>query len=104
VATVRTDVSEESRDSIIWVSVDNLGTTLALNSNGLKLRRNRHCVTLKRRFLQEPYGVTSQKTAFFIVTAMFLMLVPYMEFISLITYSDCTLIVLLIDVEVLKCL
>jgi hypothetical protein len=26
-------------------------------------------VSLKRRFLQEPHGVTSQNTAFFIVTA-----------------------------------
>jgi hypothetical protein len=27
-------------------------------------------VPLKRRFLQEPHGVTSQKTPFFIVTAV----------------------------------
>jgi hypothetical protein len=27
-------------------------------------------VTAKRRFLQEPHGVTSQKTPFFIVTAV----------------------------------
>jgi hypothetical protein len=33
-------------------------------------RRNRRQVPPKRRFLQDPHGVTSQKTPFFIVTAV----------------------------------
>jgi hypothetical protein len=57
VALVRTDVSEEPSASIIRVTrLSELGTTLAISSN--------------RRFLQEPHGLTSQKTAFFIVTAV----------------------------------
>jgi hypothetical protein len=48
VALVRTDVSEELRASIIRVTRGELGTTLAVTS----------------RFLQEPHGVTSQKTPF----------------------------------------
>jgi hypothetical protein len=50
VALVRTDVSEELSTSFIRVTrIGELGTTLASYS----------------RFLQEPQGVTSQKTAFF---------------------------------------
>jgi hypothetical protein len=57
VALVRTDVPEELSDSIIRVTkIGELGTTLAVTSN----RR-----TLQRNFLQEPRGVTSQKTPFF---------------------------------------
>jgi hypothetical protein len=57
VTLVITDVSEERSASITRVTrIDELGTTLA--------------VPLKRRFLQEAHGVTSQKTPFFIVTAM----------------------------------
>jgi hypothetical protein len=44
-----------------------IGTTLVVTSNRRTLRRN---TKSERRFLQEPHGVTSQKTAFFIVTAM----------------------------------
>jgi hypothetical protein len=56
VALVRTDVSEERSASIIKVTgIGELGTTLAVTSNRCTLR-----------FLQEPYGVTSQKTAFFV--------------------------------------
>jgi hypothetical protein len=52
---VRTDVSEELSASLIRMTrIGELGTTL---------------VPLKRRFIQEPHGVTSKKTAFFIVTA-----------------------------------
>jgi hypothetical protein len=52
VALVRTDISEELSASFIRVTrIGELGTTLA--------------VTSKRRTLQEPHGVTSQKTLFF---------------------------------------
>jgi hypothetical protein len=51
VAPVRTDVSEEIRVT----RIGELGTTLALTSN----RR-----TLRKKYLQEPHGVTSQKTQF----------------------------------------
>jgi hypothetical protein len=52
---VRTEVSEERTTSIIMVTrIGDLGT-LAMFSN---------------RNTQEPHGVTSQKTAFFIVTAV----------------------------------
>jgi hypothetical protein len=51
VALVRTDVSDERNASIIRVTrICELGTTLA--------------------YLAEPDGVTSQKTPFFIVTAV----------------------------------
>jgi hypothetical protein len=50
-ALARTDVSEELSASFIRVT--RIGG-----------------VPPKRRFLQEPYGVTSQKTQFFIVTAV----------------------------------
>jgi hypothetical protein len=67
VALVRTDVSEERSASVIMVTrIGELGTTLAVTSN----RRTLRYVPPKRRFLQEPDGVSSQKTAFFIVTAV----------------------------------
>jgi hypothetical protein len=54
-------VSEELGASSIRVTrIVELGTTIALTSNRRMLRR----------FSQEPHGVTSQKTPFFIVTAM----------------------------------
>jgi hypothetical protein len=55
VALVRTDVSEEPGASIRVTKIGELGTTQAATSN---------------RFLQEPHGVTTQKTPFFIVTAV----------------------------------
>jgi hypothetical protein len=61
VALVRIDVSDEYVASIIRVTrIGNLGTMLAA------------VIFLRslRRFLQEPHGVTSQKTSFFIVIAM----------------------------------
>jgi hypothetical protein len=80
VALVRTDVSEEPGASFIRVTkIGALGTTQAVNSNRRTLRRNsigigissqRASVPPKRRFLQEPHGVTTQKTPFFIVTAV----------------------------------
>jgi hypothetical protein len=61
VTVVRTDVSEELSASIIRMTrIGELGTTLALTRNRRTLRRN----ISKRRFLQEPHGVTSQKTAY----------------------------------------
>jgi hypothetical protein len=58
VTLVRTDVSEELSDSLIRVTrIGELGTTLAVR---------RLQVPPKRRFLQEPHGVTSQKIPFFI--------------------------------------
>jgi hypothetical protein len=51
VAFVRTDISEELSASFTRVTrIGELG---------------KHRVPPKRRFLQEPYGVTSQKTALF---------------------------------------
>jgi hypothetical protein len=56
VALVRTDVSEESGASFIRVTkIGELGTTQAATSN---------------RRTQEPHGVTTPKTPFFIVTAV----------------------------------
>jgi hypothetical protein len=56
VVLVRTDVSEEPGVSFIRVTrIGELGTTQAATSNRRTLRR----------FLQEPHGVTSQKTSFF---------------------------------------
>jgi hypothetical protein len=64
VALVRADVSEELSASFIRVTrIGELGTTLAVTSNRRTLLRN-----TKRG--QVPHGVTSQKTPFFIVTAV----------------------------------
>jgi hypothetical protein len=82
VALVRTDVSEELSASFIRVTIiGELGTPLAVASNvdhhhhGEKNRWARNNVSNpddggakffpKHRFLQEPHGVTSHKTAFF---------------------------------------
>jgi hypothetical protein len=90
VALVRTDVSEELSSSIIRViRIRELRKTLALTNNRRTLRRNkssqlalflvhwflslwwrRGYLPPKRRFLQEPHDVTSQKTPFFIVIAV----------------------------------
>jgi hypothetical protein len=83
VALVRTDVSEELSASFIRVTrISELGAMLAVTSNRqlqlalflfhrfLSSWWRRLWVPPKRRFLQEPHGVTSQKTPFFIVTAM----------------------------------
>jgi hypothetical protein len=70
VAFVRTDVSEELSASIRVTRIGELGTTIPVTSNRRTLRRNtkwrRHSVPTKHRFLQEPHGVTSQKTPLFI--------------------------------------
>jgi hypothetical protein len=92
VALVRTDVSEEISASFIRVTrISELGTTLAVTSNRRTLRRNVGCylelalflvhrflspwwrwryVPPKRRFLQEPHGVISENSPFFIVTTV----------------------------------
>jgi hypothetical protein len=58
VALVITDDSDEHIPSIVKLTrIGVLGITLTV------------CSAPKRRFLQDPHGVTSQKTAFFIVTA-----------------------------------
>jgi hypothetical protein len=63
VALVRIDVSEERSASIIKVTrIGELGTTLTVTSNRSTLRR--------KYFLQNPYGITSHNTAFFIVRAV----------------------------------
>jgi hypothetical protein len=71
-ALVRSDFSEEFRASIIRVTrIGELGTSLAVNSPILLHPDDGAAKFLsKRPFLQEPHGVTSQKTAFFIVTAV----------------------------------
>jgi hypothetical protein len=76
VTLVRTDVSEELSASFIMVPrIGELGTTLAVTSNRRTLFLvhrflspwwRRRWVPPKRQFLQEPHGVTSQKTPFFI--------------------------------------
>jgi hypothetical protein len=64
-ALVKTDVSEDRIASIIKVTrINELGERLAVTSNRRTLRKNTYFPT-KRRFLQEPYGIKSQKTAFF---------------------------------------
>jgi hypothetical protein len=62
VALVRADVSEEPGASFIRVTkIGELGTAQAATSNRRTLRRNT---------IQEPHSVTTQKTPFFIVTAV----------------------------------
>jgi hypothetical protein len=73
VTLVRTDVSEERSASIIWVTrIGELGSMSPITINWRMLQRNTkaHIVLSKHRFLQEPHRVTSQKTAFFIVTTV----------------------------------
>jgi hypothetical protein len=78
VALVRTDVSEEPGATFIRMTkIGELGTTQAATSNRRTLQRNIFAAYVggrqgppKRRFLQEPHGVTTQKTPFFIVTAV----------------------------------
>jgi hypothetical protein len=58
-ALVRTDVSKELIASVIRETrIAEIRTTLAVSTNRRTLRRN------------TPHGVTSQKTPFFIVTAV----------------------------------
>jgi hypothetical protein len=59
-------VSEERSASIIRVTRIGELATWAETSNRYRLRRWKRYVPPKRRFFQEPHGVTSQKTAFLI--------------------------------------
>jgi hypothetical protein len=73
VGLVRTEVSEEDSTSIIRViRIGELGTTLAVSSSRrpptlflvqrfLSPWWRKRCVPPKRRFLQEPHGVTSRR-------------------------------------------
>jgi hypothetical protein len=65
VVLVGTDISEEFSASIMRVTRLGELRTLAATSNRRTLRRYFFAAPPKRRFLQEPHGVTSQKTAFF---------------------------------------
>jgi hypothetical protein len=79
VALVRTDVSVERSASFIRVTIiGELRTTLAVTSNRrtvtasvvlsspiLVTLMKEALISSETRFLQEPHGVTSQKTAFF---------------------------------------
>jgi hypothetical protein len=93
VALVRTDVSEEPGASFIRVTkIFELGTTQAATSNRRTLRRNSLIkeaqVPPKRRFLQEPHGVTTQKTPFFISAPVFfpLWIVAFWGLCQIVTY------------------
>jgi hypothetical protein len=68
VALVRIDVSQERINSIIRViRISELGTTLTVFLRSLRrLLVKANAVPTKRQFLQEPQGVISQKTAFFV--------------------------------------
>jgi hypothetical protein len=72
VAHVRTDVSQKRRASIIRVTrIGELGTLVVTSLVHLFLSPWWwRYVPPKSRFVQEPHGVTSQKTAFFMVTAV----------------------------------
>jgi hypothetical protein len=68
VTLIITDVSEKLSASFIRVTrIGELGTTVAVTSKPTHAAKK---YQRKRRFLQEPHGVKSQKTAFFIVTAV----------------------------------
>jgi hypothetical protein len=51
-------------------TVDQKICSILVNLLSLQPTANKHQVPPKRRFLQEPHGVTSQKTPFFIFTAV----------------------------------
>jgi hypothetical protein len=68
VTLVRTDVSEELSASFIRVTrIGELGKTLAVTSNDARYEEipRRRYVPPKRRFLQDPHAIPSQKTPFF---------------------------------------
>jgi hypothetical protein len=67
VAPVRTEVSEERSASIIRVTrIGELGTTIAITSN----QNTTACECQLLVTATEPQGITSQKTAFVMVTAV----------------------------------
>jgi hypothetical protein len=70
VILARTDISEESIASMIRVTrIGDIGRTLVATINWSALMIRRYDPP-KRRFLQDPRGVTFQKATFFIVTAV----------------------------------
>jgi hypothetical protein len=75
VALVRTDVSEEGNASFIRVTrIGVLGTKLAsvVRSSPILVTLMKEALSSpKRRFLQEPHSVTSQKTPFFIILDLY---------------------------------
>jgi uncharacterized membrane protein YadS len=80
VALVRTDVSEELSASFIRMTrIGELGTTLAVTINRRTLRINTK--------LQEPHGVTSQETPFFILS--FVCLCCYTTFTYEVNSEEC---------------
>jgi hypothetical protein len=92
IAFVRTNVSKERVASFIKVT-------------RIGLMRRRY-VLLKRRFLQEPHYVTSQKTAFLIVTAvktwnltfdLFCSRIPRCNFSSVLYPQSCWCIIQVIE-------
>jgi hypothetical protein len=75
VALVKTDVSEELSASFIRVTrIGELGTTQAVTSNRRTLRASvasySWCCSSETSVLTRAHGVSSQKTPFFIVTAV----------------------------------
>jgi hypothetical protein len=71
VALVRTDVSEEPGAFFIRVTrIGELGTTQAANSNRRTLRRNTKYFFAACGSYKSHTALTSQKTPFFIVTAV----------------------------------
>jgi hypothetical protein len=69
----KADVSVDRMTSMIKAKrISELGTALAVTAEATceEILWWRQYVTPKRRFIQEPHGVTSQKKAFFIVTAV----------------------------------
>jgi hypothetical protein len=81
VALIRAEVSEEHVASIIRaIKIDELRTASAINSNRSKANvlispildtlMMEALGSSETSVLQEPHGLTSQKTAFFIVTAV----------------------------------
>jgi hypothetical protein len=91
---VRTDVSEErSSSNIKGTRIGELGTALAITSNRRSQRASpwwwRRYVPPKRRLLQEPHGVTSQKTAFFISLLLNFVMwsVLYLQTVTLFNYQ-----------------
>jgi hypothetical protein len=71
VAVIRTDVSEELSASFTRVTrIGELVTASVVAISPILVSLMKGRVPPKRRFLQEPHGVTSQKTPFFIVTAV----------------------------------
>jgi hypothetical protein len=91
VAVVRTDVSDELSASFIRATrIGGLGTTLVVTlAVFLSPWWRRRYFPPKRRFLQEPHGVTSQKTPFFMWGKCFLVLSLY-EYSS--TCLHCTVL------------